>query len=117
MFNKESFDELLPNQLWDHTVELLPGDHVIDCKMYNLTLDEQKELDEFWDENLRFNITGQSLKSSLQIQTSWHLQNGIFIALRVVKKEGVWLVRFVDKGKCVPHHTSVSCTYCLNCTH
>ena len=53
MFAKESFDELPPSQLWDHAVELLPGDHVIDCKTYNLTLDEQKELDDFLDENLK----------------------------------------------------------------
>jgi hypothetical protein len=33
-------------------VELLPGDHVIDCKTYNLTFDEQKELDAFLKENL-----------------------------------------------------------------
>ena len=53
VFNKESFDKLLPNRPWDHTVELLPGDHVINCKTYNLTLDEQKELDAFLDENLK----------------------------------------------------------------
>ena len=52
MFDKESFNKLLPNWLWDHTVELLPRDHMIDCKMYNLTLKEQKELNEFLDENL-----------------------------------------------------------------
>ena len=42
-----------PNRPWDHAVELLPGDHVIDCKTYNLTLDEQKELDAFLDKNLK----------------------------------------------------------------
>ena len=53
VFDKESFDELLPNQPWDHTIELLPGDHMIDCKTYNLSLDEQKELDAFLDKNLK----------------------------------------------------------------
>ena len=53
VFDKESFDELLPNWPWDHAVELLPGDHMINCKMYNLTLDEQKELNAFLDENLK----------------------------------------------------------------
>ena len=53
VFDKESFDELPPNRPWDHAVELLPSDHVIDCKMYNLTLDKQKELDAFLDENLK----------------------------------------------------------------
>ena len=53
VFDKESFDELPPSRPWDHVVELLPGDHVIDCKTYNLTLDEQKELDDFLNENLK----------------------------------------------------------------
>ena len=53
VFNKESFDELPPSWLCDHMVELLPSDHMINCKMYNLTLDEQKELDTFLDENLK----------------------------------------------------------------
>jgi hypothetical protein len=39
VFDKESFDELPPRQLWDYTIELLPGDHEINCKMYNLMLD------------------------------------------------------------------------------
>ena len=53
VFDKESFDELLPNRPWDHTIELLPGDHMIDCKTYNLSLDEHKELNAFLDENLK----------------------------------------------------------------
>jgi len=52
VFNKKNFDELLPRRLWDHAVKLLSGDHVIDCKMYNLTNDEQKELESFLEENL-----------------------------------------------------------------
>ena len=53
VFDKENFDELSPKRLWDHAIELLPGDHIVDCKMYNLTLDEQKELDAFLEENLK----------------------------------------------------------------
>jgi len=53
VFNKENFDELPPQRPWDHTVELLPGDHVIDCKTYNFTNDEQKELELFLEENLK----------------------------------------------------------------
>ena len=34
-------------------VELLSSDHIIDCKTYNLMLNEQKELDDFLDENLK----------------------------------------------------------------
>ena len=53
MFDKETFDELPPRRPWDHTIELLPGDHKVNCKTYNLTNAEQKELDEFLEENLK----------------------------------------------------------------
>ena len=53
IFSKESFDELLQWKPWDHAIELTPGTHSIDCKIYNLCPDEQKELDAFLEENLR----------------------------------------------------------------
>ena len=53
MFNKETFDELPPRRPWDHAIKLLPGDHKVDCKTYNLTSAEQKELDKFLEENLK----------------------------------------------------------------
>ena len=53
VFDKETFDKLPPRRPWDHAIELLPGDHKVDCKMYNLTNTEQKELDEFLEENLK----------------------------------------------------------------
>ena len=53
MFDKETFDELPPRRPWDHTIELLPGNHKVNCKMYNLTNAEQTELDEFLEENLK----------------------------------------------------------------
>jgi len=53
IFDKENFDELPLQRPWDHVVELLPRDHVIDCKTYNLTNDEQKELESFLEENLK----------------------------------------------------------------
>ena len=53
VFDKETFDELPPRRPWDHAIELLPGDHKVNCKMYNLTNAEQKELDEFLEENLK----------------------------------------------------------------
>ena len=53
MFDKETFDELPPRRPWDHAIELLPGNHKVNCKMYNLTSVEQKELDEFLEENLK----------------------------------------------------------------
>ena len=53
IFAKENFDELPPHRPWDHTIELLPDDHVIDCKTYNLSPNEQKELDVSLEENLQ----------------------------------------------------------------
>ena len=53
VFTKESFDVLPPRRLWDHTIELLPGDHEVDCKVYSLNPSEQKELDNFLAENLK----------------------------------------------------------------
>jgi len=37
----------------DHAIELTPGNHVIDCKVYNLSMEEQRELNSFLEENLR----------------------------------------------------------------
>ena len=62
------FDELLPRRPWDHAIELLPGDHKIDCKTYNLTSVEQKELDEFLEENLR---TGRIRPSKSQFASAF----------------------------------------------
>jgi hypothetical protein len=53
VFKKESFDELPPRKHWDHAIELTPGNHAIDCKVYNLSPDEQYELDAFLEENLK----------------------------------------------------------------
>ena len=52
IFAKETFDELPPHRPWDHTIELLPGNHKVNCKTYNLTMAEQKELNNFLEENL-----------------------------------------------------------------
>ena len=52
VFAKEPFNELPPHQPWDHAIELLPGNHKVNCKIYNLTIAEQKELDDFLEENL-----------------------------------------------------------------
>ena len=52
IFAKEMFDELPPHWLWDHTIELLLGNHKINCKTYNLTIAEKKKLDDFLEENL-----------------------------------------------------------------
>ena len=52
IFAKEMFDELPPHQPWGHAIELLSGNHKVDCKTYNLTTAKQKELDDFLEENL-----------------------------------------------------------------
>src|SRR3954452_18351420 len=54
IFSKESFDELPPRKPWDHMIELVPGTQPIDCKIYLLSLEEQKQLDEFLKENLEY---------------------------------------------------------------
>ena len=53
VFTKESSDVLSPRRSWDHSIELLPGDHEVDCKVYPLNPGEQKELDDFLAENLK----------------------------------------------------------------
>ena len=53
VFTKEDFDELPPHRPWDHAIELLPGTtERLDCKIYQLSVDEQTQLDEFLEENL-----------------------------------------------------------------
>src|SRR3954471_7794453 len=54
VFSKESFDKLPPRKPWDHMIELVPGAQPIDCKIYPLSSEEQKQLDEFLKENLKF---------------------------------------------------------------
>jgi hypothetical protein len=54
VFEKTDFNELPPHQSWDHAIEILPGsEHRLDCKIYPLSLDEQGQLDEFLEEQLR----------------------------------------------------------------
>ena len=52
VFAKETFNELPLCRPWDHAIELLSGNHKVDCKTYNLTTAKQKELDDFLEENL-----------------------------------------------------------------
>ena len=53
VFEKTSFDELPQSKPWDHAIELEPGSNPQTCKMYPLSLEEQKELDNFIEENLK----------------------------------------------------------------
>ena len=41
IFSKESFDELPERWPWDHAIELTPGNHVVSCKIYSLSPEEQ----------------------------------------------------------------------------
>ena len=53
VFEKKEFDELPPSRPWDHAIELLPGTKKeLNCKVYPLSLDEQKQLQIFLEENL-----------------------------------------------------------------
>ena len=47
VFKKKDFDTLPERRPWDHVIKMTP-----DCKVYPLTGDEQKALEEFLDENL-----------------------------------------------------------------
>jgi hypothetical protein len=53
IFSKASFDMLPEHKKWDHAVELIPQAVPRSCKVYPLSLTEQKELDEFLEENIR----------------------------------------------------------------
>jgi hypothetical protein len=51
VFAKSSFDELPPRRSWDHAIELKPDATSKFCKVYPLSLDEQKHLDDFIEEH------------------------------------------------------------------
>ena len=54
MFAKESFDTLPERHPWDHAIEIIPGSNTnINAKVYLLNPEEQRQLDEFLDENLK----------------------------------------------------------------
>jgi len=52
VFFKDSFDELPGTKPWDHAVKLLPDVTLKSCKVYLLTISEQKKLDTFLEKNL-----------------------------------------------------------------
>ena len=52
VFEKKTFDALPPRCPWDHAIEIIPGSKMVDCKIYPLNPQEQKELDEFLKEQL-----------------------------------------------------------------
>ena len=52
IFLKEGFDELPPHHEWDHTIKLVPGAKLYDCKIYPPSPGQQRELDIFIEKNL-----------------------------------------------------------------
>src|SRR5258707_13312653 len=52
VFSKEAFDDLPPQKVWDHAIDLSPGTELPCSKMFPLSPAEQKELDDFLQENL-----------------------------------------------------------------
>lgn len=61
VFSQKEFDQLPERRPWDHVIELTPGSKPVDCKVYPLSPQEQKALDEFLEENIR---TGRIRPSS-----------------------------------------------------
>jgi len=53
VFAKSSFDALPNHKPWDHVIELTPDTKPVNCKVYPLAPNEQKELDQFILENLQ----------------------------------------------------------------
>jgi len=53
VFTKSSFDALPNCKPWDHAIKLIPGAKPVNCKVYPLAPNEQKELDQFILENLQ----------------------------------------------------------------
>jgi hypothetical protein len=53
IFTQKDFDKLSERRPWDHAIELTPGYKATNCKTYPLSQQEQKDLQEFIDENLR----------------------------------------------------------------
>ena len=52
VFSEEEFEKLPPQGSWDHCIEMNPDFRPVNYKIYALTLDEQKVLDVFLEENL-----------------------------------------------------------------
>ena len=51
IFDKKTFDKLLPWRLWDHAIEIILGALLKDCKIYPLTTKKQQKLNKFLEEH------------------------------------------------------------------
>jgi len=81
MFAKSSFDALPNHKPWDHVIKLIPDAKPVNCKVYPLAPNEQKELDQFILENL---LTGR-------IHPSKSLM--VLPAFFIKKKDGLHLIQ------------------------
>ena len=52
VFEVDTFNNLPEHRPWDHAIELNNEAKLFAGKIYSMTLDEQKALDEFLEENL-----------------------------------------------------------------
>jgi hypothetical protein len=52
VFKRESFNSLPERRVWDHAIKLIPDAKPANCKVYPISLLEQKELDAFIVEGL-----------------------------------------------------------------
>jgi len=62
VFAKSSFDTLPNDKPWDHAIKLIPDAKPVNCKVYPLASNEQKELNQFILKNLQ---TGRICPSKL----------------------------------------------------
>jgi hypothetical protein len=53
VFSEAEFQTLPPHSVWDHEVNLKEGQHTVNEKLYSLSREERKTLDEWLDENLK----------------------------------------------------------------
>lgn len=53
VFSKKSFDQLPAQKQWDHAIELTPGSQPFSTKVYSMSPNEQQELDNFLEKNLK----------------------------------------------------------------
>jgi hypothetical protein len=78
VFSKESFDILPDPKLWDHAIELVPGESLSGCKVYPLSPSEQKELDVFLRENLETGLSPTHIANPPKVPKGFNNQYVIY---------------------------------------
>ena len=89
VFGDEGYQEMPPHRRWDHKIDLIEGweDKLWKPKVYPLGYDEQKELDEFIDENLK--------NGRIRISESPVASSVFFIPRKGLTKDGKRRTRMV----------------------